>query len=538
MHKGERRGRAIMVQGTSSSVGKSVVACALCRIFRQDGYSVAPFKSQNMSNNSCVVPGGGEIGWAQWAQAEAAGVDPSVLMNPILLKPKGDMTSQVVFKGRPAGDFEAVQYRREFVPRALPIVGECLEELLGSHDVVVIEGAGSPAEVNLKDTDIVNMRIAMMAGAPVLLVADIDRGGVFASIIGTLELLEEDERDMVAGFIINKFRGNKDLLLPGLDFLEKRTCRPVLGVIPFLESHDIPEEDAVVLEEALSGAASPALPSVTPGPAVEEIPRKLRVRVVRFPRISNFTDFDPLARAGGTEVRYVSSPRELNGADCVILPGTKNTIADLQWLRDTGLAAAILSSSPGVAVIGICGGLQMLGKTLDDSLGSESRPGVYQGLGLLDMTTVFSWDKTTTWSRGVVRAPLPLLPPVGQVVIGYEIHAGRTTLGPGARPLFEIVARDGFDCTGGAIFDGAVNGRGDVLGTYFHGLFDNAHVLEAFVSGLGDARGARAPGRGLLPGVPATLVGAPARQAAYDRLATVVRASLDMPRIYRIMGLS
>lgn len=519
-----RPARTIMIQGTGSHVGKSVLATALCRILRQDGYDVAPFKSQNMSNNSCVTFEGGEIGRAQWVQAEAAGVAPSVKMNPVLIKPKADSVAQVVLMGRPAGDFAAGEYRSRFTASALPTIRQCLDDLRSTYDAVVIEGAGSPAEVNLKQGEIVNMRIAKLAESPVLLVADIDRGGVFASLVGTLELLDPDERAMVAGFIINKFRGDKSLLVPGLDFLEKRTGRPVLGVVPHLPSHSIPDEDAVSVE-ASRNAEVPR----------SRHPERVRIAILHFPRISNFDDFDRFSVEPGVDMYYASEQGQLAAADCIILPGTKNTVADLEWLKQRALYDEILSFAGRVPVIGLCGGFQMLGKRLHDPEGSEGPPGVYRGLGLLDVDTLFGKDKTTTWSRGTLASTCSWLPAIGTDLVGYEIHAGVTYRGDGVKPLICVHQRDGkqsvlADPTDSD--DGAIDAAGEVLGTYFHALFENDAVFDALITELWRRKGV----------VPAqrrqrTEGGLARRLAAYDALSHVVRQNVDIQSVYRIMGL-
>ena len=340
--------RVLMVQGTASHVGKSVLVAALCRIFRQDGYNVAPFKAQNMSNNSYVTPDGGEIGRAQAVQAEAAGIEPTVEMNPVLLKPEADSKSQIVLLGKPLGSAGS-SYFAEVKPRLWEAIAKSLDSLRDRYDVVVIEGAGSPAEINLKRTEIVNMRVALYSGAPVLLAGDIDRGGVFASLVGTMELLDPEERDCVKGFIINKFRGDVTLLDPGLRFLEEKTGVPVAGVVPYYYDIDIPEEDAVPLQERRR--------------MKERTDYILDIAVIGFPHISNFDDFDPLNREEGVRLRYVETHDDLGSPDMVVLPGTKTTVRDLQWMRERGFAQRVRDlARDGVAVVGICGGYQMLGR--------------------------------------------------------------------------------------------------------------------------------------------------------------------------------
>ncbi len=401
--------KTLMIQGTSSSVGKSILVTALCRIFAQDGYRVAPFKSQNMALNSFVTAEGGEMGRSQVVQAEAAGVAPTVDMNPVLLKPEADTFCQVIVRGKVARKLHAGEYRR-YSPCLLGVVEDSLERLRSAYDIVVIEGAGSPAEINLKDREIVNMRIARMAHAPVLLAGDIDRGGVFASLIGTLELLDKDEKDYVKGFIINKFRGDLKLLQPGLDFLEERTSKPVLGVVPYMRDIQIAQEDSVYLDERTE----------------DQSPHDLDIAIIRFPHISNYDDFDPLEEE--SRVRYITRPEEMGSPHLVILPGTKSTLSDLRYLRETGLADEVLrQAGAGTPVVGICGGYQMLGKGILDPQKVESSGGGALGLGLLDIETTSAAEKATSQVRARVSADRGLLAGMrGLEVVGYEIHMGQT----------------------------------------------------------------------------------------------------------------
>lgn len=502
--------RAIMVQGTASSVGKSLVVTALCRLFRRAGLRVAPFKAQNMALNSAVSADGGEIGRAQAVQAEAAGIAATVDMNPILLKPEGEARSQVVVLGRPVGSFGAGDYHAR-KPELRQVVADALGRLRERVDLVVIEGAGSPAEVNLKDRDLVNMAVARMADAPVLLVGDIDRGGVFAAFVGTLELLEPDERARVAAFVVNKFRGDRRLLEPGLDFLTRRTGVPVLGVLPWVRALRIADEDSVSLEDRRR--ARPRRPGA------------LDVAVVRFPRISNYDDLAPLEHEAGADVRWVEDPRDLAGADLVVLPGSKCTADDLAWLRRSGLAAEVRQRAlDGVPVLGICGGCQMLGTSIEDPHGVESPHPRAEGLGLLPLRTRFGRTKVTARTRART-ASASLLGPAGRAVRGYEIHMGEVEPLPGARPAFEILERNGGRA---AIPDGAVSPDGAVVGTLLHGILEDDGLRGALLAGLRARRGgAEAPAAAPIA----------RREDEYDRLADHVLANLDWARLCRIAGL-
>jgi adenosylcobyric acid synthase len=492
-----------MVQGTASHVGKSILVAALCRILAQDGYRVAPFKAQNMALNSFVTPEGGEIGRAQAVQAQAAHVVPSVLMNPILLKPTNETDAQVIVLGRATGTFSAVAYGAEQIPTLRRVVREAYERLAVEYEVILIEGAGSPAEVNLRDRDVVNMAVAEMADAPVVLVGDIDKGGVFAALVGTLELLEPAERDRVAGFVINKFRGDLTLLAPGLDFVEARTGKRVFGVIPFCRDIRLPEEDA--LPERF-----------TPGMAREES-RGLRIGVIALPHLSNFTDFDPLAAEPDVELSYVRNPREIGALDCLILPGSKSTAEDLTFLRDRGLADAIKrAATDGGVVVGICGGYQMLGTSIVDRDHVESESDQVDGLGLLQVTTRFLRDKVTHQVRARCQW-------TGDEVTGYEIHHGVSFATDGTTAAFEIVERSGQTVR---VQDGARDGRGRVWGSNIHGLFENASFRQRFLQELWAARGGSCPvsnrqGWDL--------------EREYDRWADLVRTHLDMTAIYRLL---
>ena len=515
---GERSpaGRVLMVQGTASHVGKSVLVSALCRILRQDGLRVAPFKAQNMSNNSYVTPDGGEIGRAQAVQAEAAGVEARVEMNPVLLKPEADSHAQVVLMGRPLTSARARDYF-DLKATLWESVAQSLDTLRRQHDVVVIEGAGSPAEINLKATEIVNMRVALHAGAPVLLCGDIDRGGVFASLVGTLQLLDEAERDAVKGLLINKFRCDVSLLTDGLTWLEGYTGKPVVGVVHHFRDIHIPEEDSVALD-------------ITP--LHSSAVNVLDVAVVQVPHISNFDDFDPLAREPGVSLRYVQHGDRLGRPDLVILPGSKTTIPDLLWMERQGLSDAVTGAfERGAAVIGICGGYQMLGKRLLDPDGIESAIGAADGLGLLPLITTFAGTKETHRVQATVRgeaaaAGTLLSNAAGEPVVGYEIHMGRT-VGEGIIPPFAVLDRADAPVTADTALDGALESTGRAMGTYIHGLFHNAGVRRALLREL-----ARRKGVALPDGVDV------ARDREYDRLADWVRNSLRMDLVYELVGLT
>lgn len=503
--------RTIMVQGTGSHVGKSVLAAALCRIFRQDGYKVAPFKAQNMALNSFVTIDGGEMGRAQVVQAQAAGIEPHVDMNPVLLKPAADNASQVIVHGRPVGTFGARHYHNDYVRQVWPAIRESFARLEQKYQVIVLEGAGSPAEVNLQKNDVVNMRAAHMAGAPVILVADIDKGGALAAVVGTLELLAPEDRKMVAGIVINKFRGDRELLQPALDFLEAKTGLPVIGVIPYL-GFSVPEEDTV--NEELRPTSTEA--------------EVLEIGVLYLPHISNFTDFDPLEGEPDVCLRYIRPGKKWGRLDCMIIPGSKNTIGDLNWIRDQGWERQIVDlARSGIPVLGICGGFQMLGKKIIDTDNVESPFSDTLGMGLLDITTHFSSEKTLWQVRGSgLGCAKRFAEGSDTEVIGYEIHMGQSQLGSQVEPAFRLIREHEPEVE---ILDGAVNEDGRVWGTYVHGVFDADGFRRAFLNQLREARG--------WTPLESQYNFHASRQAAYDRLADVVRANLDMDRIYQIMRL-
>ncbi len=454
-----------MVQGTSSSAGKSLMVTALCHSFARRGISVAPFKAQNMSNNAAVCPDGSEIGRAQAVQAIAAGLEPCVDMNPILIKPEADSRSQVIVNGQAWRTLEARDYypKKEFLWRE---VTAALDRLSEKYDLVIMEGAGSPAELNLKASDMVNMAVALYAQAPVLLVGDIDRGGIFAQLLGTYWLLPEEEQKTVRGFLVNKFRGDVSLFQDGIHILEERSHVPVLGVIPYIHDLQIPEEDAVALENI-----SFETQRSTPGTDIV---------VVHFPRIANFDDFDPLDAEPGVNVRYVTSAAEVGNPSAIILPGTKSTVGDLKWLYDRGFDKVIRSyAQNGGTVVGICGGYQMLGESIHDAYGFESQQKHTSGLGLLPIETIFVSEKETYQAHAQIKGGPDWLSDLeGQTVTGYEIHMGRTI---GEKPWLEITSRNGEPCS---IIDGSSNQEGNIWGCYIHGLFDNANFRRSWLSHL------------------------------------------------------
>ena len=479
----------IMMQGTMSNAGKSLLAAGLCRIFRQDGYRVAPFKSQNMALNSFITRDGGEMGRAQVVQAEAAGIEPDVRMNPILLKPTTDVGSQVIVNGQVRGNMRAMAYyakKRELLPDVLA----AYESLCREYDVIVIEGAGSPAEINLKQDDFVNMGLARLVDAPVLLIGDIDRGGVFAQLYGTIALLEPEERARVKGMIINKFRGDRTILEPGLRQLEALCGVPVAGVVPYAQV-DIDDEDSLSSRFTRDTAR-----------------KLLDIAVIRLPRISNFTDFSPFERYENVSLRYVEKVSDLGAPDMILLPGTKSTIADLQWLRESGLEAAILKqASRGTLIFGVCGGYQMLGRSVSDPEGVEAA-GVTElrGLGLLPMDTVFHGAKVQTQTTGVFSGVEGRLSGLnGLRYEGYEIHMGRSE--EKMPPLIS---------------------SGSVYGSYVHGIFDAPGIADAILAALCQSRG-------IDPAALGSFDLREYKERQYDLLADTIRTGLDMDFVYRVL---
>ena len=510
--------RVLMIQGTTSDAGKSTLTTALCRIFAQAGYRVAPFKAQNMSNNAAVVDGG-EIGRAQAVQAMAAGIVPTVDMNPVLLKPQGDRTSQVVVLGRAQRASDAVGYYARKA-ELWPVVTGALDRLRAAHDVVIIEGAGSPAEINLARYDIVNMRVARHAGAPVLLVGDIERGGVFAALYGTVALLTDEERALVRGFVINKFRGDPSLLTPGFAMLEARTGVPTLGVLPYLDLSRVPAEDGLALDAQgqLAGVAH----DDGDAPAVD-------IAVLRLPRIANLDEFQPLACEPGVRVRFVRTPEALGHPDLVIVPGTKATRADLAWVRAQGLDRAVRDAhEAGTPVFGVCGGYQMLGLRIEDPLGVDGAAGGDDGLGLLPVVTDFEMDKVTVRVHARVGAGEPLGARAGAPLDAYEIHMGRTRpAGPLGPPPFTV--------GDAGMVDGATSADGCVVGTYLHGLFENATFRRAVVAAAAARKGIALPTSvtdGAQDDMRDDAVG-----RAFDALADAVRAHLDLDAVTAMIGL-
>lgn len=499
--KTPRRTPAIMFQGTGSNAGKSVLTAAMCRILLQDGIRVAPFKAQNMSLNSFVTRDGGEMGRAQVVQAQACRLEPDVRMNPVLLKPNSDTGSQVIINGRPVGNMRVNAYIR-YKTEAVKAVRAAYDELAADYDAIVLEGAGSPGEVNLKAHDIVNMNMARYAHAPVLLVGDIDRGGVFAAFVGTMEVLDERERRLVAGFIVNRFRGQEALLQGALEYTRLHTGRPVLGVVPYLHDLNLPEEDSVTFKDASR-----------PGAAGADASDQVDIAVIDLPHISNFTDLDALRIEPDVRLRIVRTTRELGRPDALILPGSKNTLADLDWLKQSGLADATgqLADNGQTEIIGICGGFQMLGKGIADPERIESQAGRATGLGLLAVETVMRGDKTL--ERITARHE-----PSGLEVHGYEIHHGKTEA-CNMQPLF--TRPDGANV-------GQQSPDGHIWGTYLHGVFDDDRFRRWLIDRLRTRRGLTPAG---------AVLAVYDIEPALDRLAAIVRERLNMVEIYKYMGL-
>ena len=502
--------KKVMFQGTSSHVGKSILTTAFCRILTQDGYNTAPFKAQNMALNSYVTRSGGEMGRSTVAQAEAAGVEPIVQMNPVLLKPTGNSCSQVILLGKSVGNYSASDYQNKYSQQAWDSVKKSFDYMETHYDILVIEGAGSPAEVNLKKNDIVNMRIAKECQSPVFLIADIDRGGALASIVGTLELLDEEERKLVKGLVINKFRGDITLLEPALTFLEERTGIPVLGVIPYLDQLGIDDEDSVSLQD---------MPK-------DSVMRDIHIAVIQTPKISNFTDFDAFTHEPDVNVRFVQQGDLIGNPDVIILPGSKNTTEDLLYLKHHGYADEIKElADRGTPVIGICGGYQMLGEKVCDPLHVESDKDEVTGLGLLPYITTMQGEKNT-YQVEFNCENLPFLDMnfSAENLKGYEIHMGETVLTGTAQSLFNIVRRSNAPVD---LQDGFINDKHHVFGTYCHGIFDNDHLRRSVINALRKRKG-------LLP-LDVKFQYREYKEAEFDRLAAIVRKHFDMKKFYEIL---
>ncbi|NOH15800.1 cobyric acid synthase [Clostridium cochlearium] len=485
----------IMIQGTGSSVGKSILVTALCRIFKQDGYTVCPYKSQNMALNSYITHDGKEMGRAQVLQAYAAGLEPEAYMNPILLKPTGDKKSQIIFNGEVYGNSTAMEYhnmKTKFGEK----LKEQFKDIEEKFDIVVIEGAGSPAEINLRDKDIVNMGFAEMVDAPVLLAGDIDRGGVFASLAGTMLLLTEEEKKRVKGTLINKFRGDIEILKPGLKMLEDIIKIPTVGVVPYLKLQLEDEDGAVEFNRNINAP--------------------IDIAVIKLPRISNFTDFDALKIEEDVSIRYINTKEDFGNPDLLIIPGTKNTIEDLLELRKCGLEDKIKEYSKTGTVIGICGGYQMLGKNLKDPYKVESEELETEGIGLLNVDTVFEKEKVTTRVKANSK---------DTEVYGYEIHMGICTYKEGAKPLFNIYDENGKKVSRQ---DGAINEKGNVMGTYIHGVFDGVEFREKVLNNIRKIKGIEEK---------KSIQYENLREKNLDMLADLVRKNVDMDYIYKIMGM-
>ncbi len=515
---------SIMLQGTASDVGKSILATGLCRIFAQDGFRVAPFKSQNMALNSGISQKNEEMGRAQIVQAEAAGIEPDARMNPILLKPMGERHSQLIVLGKKIADMNAIRYH-QFKPHLVKHVISCYKQLAEEYQIIVIEGAGSPAEINLREHDIVNMGLAERIDAPVILVADIDRGGVFAAIYGTLALLSESERLRVKGIIINKFRGDVALLQPGIDALEAMTNVPVLGVMPMLAIH-IDDEDSVALMRSHYHTEN------------NDKQMMLDIVVIKLPYIANFTDFNALIQQPDVRLRYIQPGQQINQADLIIIPGSKNTLEDLSYLYNSGLAAEIQQlSALGTPVIGICGGYQMLGRTIYD--GIESHINHLPGLGLLPCDTYFTAEKTTCQVTAKVTAPTKGLFQFchGEILSGYEIHMGQTKVVANDASISGVNHVTYFSqCVSSENIDhiphneGMVSNDGNIMGTYIHGLFDEDNFSRGLLNALRL--------RHNWPLLSETLSFHQFKQQQYDKLADVMRQNLDLAKIYQIMQLN
>ena len=492
--------KAIQICGTGSGVGKSVITCGLCRIFLEDGYSVAPFKAQNMALNSFVTEEKGEIGRAQATQAKACKIRPTVDMNPVLIKPTADTRAQIILWGKPVGNMSVYEYK-DYKKMVFGKIKESLRKLKQEYEITVIEGAGSPAEINLKSHDLVNLRIAKLANAPVILVGDIDKGGVFAWLIGTLELLSKEERKMIKGFIINKFRGDKRLLMSGINFLEKYTGIKTLGVIPYFHNIKIPEEDSVSIEAKKKNLESN---------------KKIKIDVIYLPHISNFDDFDALEGESDVSLKYIGECRDLRKSDVIIIPGTKNSIEDLDYLKKTGLAKKIVStfkSNSAATLVGICGGYQMLGEKIYDKKNLESKRKEINGLEILPVITEIYAQKVVSQVKAKHLSS-------GIEISGYEIHQGRTKVAGNSEPAFEVIQ---FNHTGK--FDGAITDNGRCWGTYLHGVFDSNKFRRYFLNNLRKKKGWKIIKKGINYDVDREI----------GKLASLLRKNIDLNLLYEIL---
>lgn len=500
------KNKSLMIQGTASSVGKSIITAGFCRIFKQDGYRVAPFKSQNMALNSFITEEGHEMGRAQVVQAEAAGIRPHVLMNPILLKPSTDQKAQVIFMGKVHENMSASEYHT-FKPKLKEMILKAYNDLSSQYDIVVLEGAGSPAEINLRENDVVNMGMAALSDSPVLLVADIDRGGVFASIYGTIMLLTEEERKRVKGVIINKFRGDISILQDGLRMIEALTKVPVLGVLPYAHLR-IEDEDS--LSERFKFK--------------ENKKAKIKIEVLYLPHVSNFTDFNVFETYEDVQLRYVMRGEAIGDPDVLIIPGTKNTIEDLIYLKNTGLAEQIIRlHRRKKRIIGICGGFQMLGKKLSDPNHVESAISDMSGLGLLDAETIFESEKTTTQVKGYICNGDTI---ENTPIKGYEIHMGQTLLGENAKPFIHLSERLNKPVD---VLDGGISDDGLVMGSYIHGIFDDGLFAKNFINIIRQEKG-------ILPENDTDMSFEAFKENEYNKLADLMRKHIDLKKVYEILG--